>query len=58
MKRALENIERELEERLQELRSQGKLLEAQRLGAAHPLRSGNDARRWAFVPASKTIPVR
>ncbi len=31
MKRALENIERELEERLAELRSQGKLLEAQRL---------------------------
>ena len=31
MKRALVNIERELEERLAELRSQGKLLEAQRL---------------------------
>jgi excinuclease ABC subunit B len=31
MKRALENIERELEERLEELRGQGKLLEAQRL---------------------------
>ncbi|NGP58705.1 excinuclease ABC subunit UvrB [Paenibacillus thiaminolyticus] len=31
MKIALKNIERELEERLEELRSQGKLLEAQRL---------------------------
>ncbi|GIP41016.1 UvrABC system protein B [Paenibacillus sp. J31TS4] len=31
MKRAIVNIERELEERLEELRSQGKLLEAQRL---------------------------
>ncbi|WP_274362560.1 excinuclease ABC subunit UvrB [Paenibacillus thermotolerans] len=31
MKRALENIERELEERLEELRERGKLLEAQRL---------------------------
>jgi len=31
MKRALVNIEQELEERLEELRSQGKLLEAQRL---------------------------
>ncbi|OXM86327.1 excinuclease ABC subunit UvrB [Paenibacillus rigui] len=31
MKRALVNIERELEERLEELRSDGKLLEAQRL---------------------------
>ncbi|AFH59256.1 excinuclease ABC subunit UvrB [Paenibacillus caseinilyticus] len=31
MKRALVNIERELEERLEELRGQGKLLEAQRL---------------------------
>lgn len=31
MKRALVNIERELEERLEELRSMGKLLEAQRL---------------------------
>lgn len=31
MKRALKNIEQELEERLEELRSQGKLLEAQRL---------------------------
>ncbi|QAY67806.1 excinuclease ABC subunit UvrB [Paenibacillus protaetiae] len=31
MKRALENIERELEERLAELRENGKLLEAQRL---------------------------
>ncbi|MBG9794335.1 excinuclease ABC subunit B [Paenibacillus dendritiformis] len=31
MKVALKNIERELEERLEELRSQGKLLEAQRL---------------------------
>lgn len=31
MKRALVNIERELEERLEELRSEGKLLEAQRL---------------------------
>jgi len=31
MKRALVNIERELEERLEELREQGKLLEAQRL---------------------------
>jgi len=31
MKRALQDIERELEERLEELRSQGKLLEAQRL---------------------------
>jgi len=31
MKRALESIERELEERLKELRDQGKLLEAQRL---------------------------
>lgn len=31
MKRALVDIERELEERLEELRSQGKLLEAQRL---------------------------
>ncbi len=31
MKRAIINIERELEERLEELRSAGKLLEAQRL---------------------------
>lgn len=31
MKRAIVNIEKELEERLEELRSQGKLLEAQRL---------------------------
>ena len=57
MKLALVNIERELEERLAELREQGKLLEAQRLEQ----RTRYDMemmRRWAFVRALRTIPDR
>lgn len=42
MRVALVNIERELEERLEVLREQGKLLEAQRLEAAYTLRYRDD----------------
>ena len=42
MERAVRDIEVELAERLAELERQGKLLEAQRLRHAHPVRPGDD----------------
>ena len=47
----------ELEERLEQLKEQGKLLEAQRLSARTPLRHRNAAWRSATAPASRTTPA-
>ena len=56
MKVAIENIEKELEERLKELNDNGKLLEAQRIEQ----RTRYDLemmREMGFVQVLKTIPV-
>ena len=47
-------IREELNERLKELHDQGKLLEAQRLAAAHAVTISRCWRRWAFARASRT----
>ena len=43
MDKALRDIEREMEERVDYFKSEGKLIEAQRIRAAHPLRHGDAA---------------
>ena len=51
---AVDEIKQELEERLKEFTTQGKLLEAQRLSAAHPLRH-RDAAGGGLLPGHREL---
>ena len=52
-----EKYRQELDERLAHFKTEGKLLEAQRLGGSHALRPRDAAARSAIAPASRTTPA-